>query len=124
MQNNDSYGVVLVTASSKAEAEAIAQALIQSRLAACVSLFPVHSIYTWQGTVHQDDEWQLMIKCDLAKFADLEAKVREIHSYEVPEVIALPILAGSQPYLDWIGEQVGRDRGGNFEDAPGERLQS
>ncbi len=108
---NDGYGVVLVTASSKAEAEAIAQALVQSRLAACVSLFPVHSIYTWQGTVHQEDEWQLMIKCDLAKFQVLEAKVREIHSYDVPEVIALPILAGSQPYLNWIGEQVGRESG-------------
>lgn len=102
---HDRYGVVLVTASSKTEAEAIARNLVEAKLAACVSLFPVQSVYTWQGTVHHDEEWQLMIKCALAKFDALEAKVREIHSYEVPEIIALPILAGSQPYLNWIGEQ-------------------
>jgi periplasmic divalent cation tolerance protein len=100
------FGVVLVTASSREEAGAIAQALVTSHLAACVSLFPVHSIYTWQGEVHQDDEWQLVIKSDLAKFAAIEAKVREVHSYEVPEVIALPLVNGSTSYLQWIVEQV------------------
>ncbi len=100
------YGVVLVTASSRTEAETIAQTLVQSCLAACVNLVPVHSIYTWQGEIHQEDEWQLFIKCDLAKFDALESKIREIHSYEVPEIIALPILAGSEPYLGWIAEQV------------------
>ncbi len=100
------FGVVLVTASSREEAGAIAQALISSHLAACVSLFPVHSIYTWQGEVHQDDEWQLVIKSDLTKFTAIEAKVREVHSYEVPEVIALPLLNGSEPYLKWIAEQI------------------
>ncbi|MBD2069632.1 divalent-cation tolerance protein CutA [Leptolyngbya sp. FACHB-671] len=105
-QNLNRYGVVLVTAASKAEAEAIAQTLIQARLAACVSLMPIQSVYTWQGKVHQEEEWQLMIKTDLNQFADVEAKIREIHSYEVPEIIALPILAGSQPYLNWIAEQT------------------
>ncbi|MBD1998891.1 divalent-cation tolerance protein CutA [Leptolyngbya sp. FACHB-541] len=105
-QNLDRYGVVLVTAASRAEVEAIAQTLIQARLAACVSLMPIQSVYTWQGKVHQEEEWQLMIKTDLNQFADLEAKIREIHSYEVPEIIALPILAGSQPYLNWIAEQT------------------
>jgi len=100
------YGVVLVTAPSRGEAEAIAQALIQAKLAACVSLFPVHSIYTWQDEIHQDDEWQLVIKTDLATFASLEANVRAIHAYEVPEIIALPILAGSQPYLSWLAAQM------------------
>jgi periplasmic divalent cation tolerance protein len=105
-QNLNRYGVVLVTAGSKTEAEAIAHSLIQARLAACVSLMPIQSVYTWQDKVHQEEEWQLMIKTDLNQFADLEAKIREIHSYEVPEIIALPILAGSQPYLDWIAEQT------------------
>jgi periplasmic divalent cation tolerance protein len=100
------HGVVLVTAASREEAEAIAQTLVQERLAACVNFMPIQSVYTWQGKVHQEEEWQLVIKTDLNQFADLEAKIREIHSYEVPEIIALPILVGSQPYLNWIAERV------------------
>lgn len=100
------YGVVLVTAASQKEAEAIAIALVQSQLAACVSLVPIHSIYTWQGELHQEQEWQLLIKTDLAQFPTLETKIRELHSYEVPEIVALPLVAGSQPYLQWISDQV------------------
>lgn len=103
---SSNYGVVLVTAASQQEAEAIATFLVKSQLAACVSLLPIYSIYTWQGKLHQEQEWQLLIKTDLAQFSSLEAKIRELHSYEVPEIIALPILAGSQPYLQWISEQV------------------
>ncbi len=104
--SESNYGVVLVTASSQQEASAIATSLVKSHLAACVSLMPIHSIYTWQGELHQEQEWQLLIKTDLSKFQTLEAKIRELHSYEVPEIIALPILAGSQAYLNWISEQV------------------
>jgi len=100
------FGVVLVTAASQAEAEAIARELIQAKLAACVSLIPIRSIYTWQGKVQQEEEWQLLIKTDLDQFAALEAKVSSIHSYEVPEIIALPILQGSSPYLKWMAEQI------------------
>ena len=98
------YGVVLVTASSQAEAVAIATYLVKSQLAACVNLVPIQSIYTWQEELHQDQEWQLLIKTDLSQFQTLEAKIRELHSYDVPEIIALPILAGSQPYLNWISD--------------------
>ncbi len=100
------YGIVLVTASSQQEAEAIAQALVQAQMAACVSLMPVQSIYTWQGNIHSEQEWQLVIKTNLAQFSTLEKKIRELHSYEVPEIIALPILAGSEPYLQWISDNV------------------
>lgn len=100
------YGVVLVTAASRQEAEAIASALVKSQLAACVSLVPIDSIYIWQGELHQEQEWQLVIKTDLAQFHTLETKIRELHSYEVPEIIALPIVTGSQAYLQWISEQV------------------
>ena len=100
------YGVVLVSASSRSEAEAIAKSLVESQLAACVSIAPIHSIYTWQGELHSEDEWQLLIKTDLTKFEALETKVRSLHSYEVPEIIALPIVAGSRPYLHWISEQI------------------
>ena len=100
------YGVVLVTAPSQQEAEAIATSLVKSQLAACVSLVPIYSIYTWQGELHQEQEWQLLIKTDLGQLPTLETKIRELHSYEVPEIIALPIVAGSQPYLQWIAAQV------------------
>jgi periplasmic divalent cation tolerance protein len=102
------YGVILVTAPSQQEAEMIAETLLQERLAACVTVLPVQSIYRWQGTIHNDQEWQLLIKSDLDRFADLEIKIRQIHPYEVPEIIALPIVAGSQPYLNWISQQVGQ----------------
>jgi periplasmic divalent cation tolerance protein len=105
-KNLPQYGIVFVTASSQPEAEAIAQALLQCRLAACVSLTPIRSLYTWKGDVQDEAEWQLMIKTELQNFPQIEAKVRELHSYEVPEVIALPIVAGSEAYLSWISEQV------------------
>lgn len=99
--------VVLVTADSEVEAEAIAKSLVENQLAACVSLSPIRSIYTWQGEIHSAAEWQLVIKTDLAKFEDLKTKVRAMHSYEVPEIIAIPIVAGSEAYLDWIGQSIG-----------------
>ncbi|WP_414543797.1 divalent-cation tolerance protein CutA [Nostoc sp. CCY0012] len=102
------YGVVFVTTASKQEAEKIAHALVEAKLAACVSMLPIHSIYTWQGEIYKESEWQLLIKTDLAQFSILEAKIRELHSYEVSEIIALPIIAGSQAYLQWISEQVKR----------------
>ncbi|OUL29047.1 MULTISPECIES: divalent-cation tolerance protein CutA [unclassified Nostoc] len=100
------YGVVLTTAANVQEAKAIANALVEAKLAACVSILPIHSVYTWEGEINAEDEWQLLIKTDLAQFPTVEAKIREMHSYVVPEVIALPILAGSQPYLQWISEQM------------------
>lgn len=100
------YSLVLITTSSVTEAEQIAQALVQAQLAACVSFLPIRSVYTWQGQVEQAEEWQLLIKTRLSQFVALEAKVRELHSYEVPEIIAIPIVAGSQPYLQWIAAQT------------------
>ncbi|HEY9876908.1 MAG TPA: divalent-cation tolerance protein CutA [Leptolyngbyaceae cyanobacterium] len=101
-----SYGVVLVTASSQEEALKLADHLVKETLAACVNLFPVHSVYTWQGELHHGTEWQLVIKTNLDRFAQLEAKVQELHSYEVPEIIALPIVKGSDGYLGWLAEQT------------------
>ncbi|MEB3885642.1 divalent-cation tolerance protein CutA [Lyngbya sp. CCY1209] len=102
----DNYGIVLVTAGSKAEAEAIAKGLVEAKLAACVGLTPIHSVYTWKGEVCSEDEWQLIIKTDLSIFQALETKICQLHSYEVPEILAVPIAAGSPAYLQWISEQV------------------
>ncbi len=100
------YGVVLVTAGSQAEGEAIARALVTAKLAACVNILPMQSLYTWQGDLCQEPEWQLLIKTDLDCFEALAAKVRELHTYELPEILALPIATGSSAYLEWLGANV------------------
>ena len=96
--STSSYGVVLVTAASMEEAEAIASSLVEARMAACVSITPVRSIYTWEGKTNSDQEWQLVIKTDLSLFDQLTAKIQELHSYEVPEIIALPIIGLFRTY--------------------------
>lgn|GEM_PF-100053 len=100
------YGIVLVTVASRDEAEKVAKVLVSEKLAACVSLLPVHSVYTWQSQLCQDEEWQLLIKTDLKQFQILETKIQEVHSYEVPEIVALPFVAASMPYLQWMGENI------------------
>jgi len=101
------FGVVLVTTASETEAENLAIALLNDRLAACVSIYPMRSIYRWQGQIENESEWQLVIKTDLKQFEQLSEKIQELHSYAVPEIIALPIVAGSQAYLDWLASHTG-----------------
>ncbi|WP_204152826.1 divalent-cation tolerance protein CutA [Leptolyngbya sp. CCY15150] len=99
-------GVVLVTVSSQSEGEAIARSLVERNLAACVSLMPIQSIYRWQGALCKDAEWQLVIKTNLAQGEDLVQAIQALHSYDLPEIIALPIVAGSSAYLAWVAETV------------------
>ena len=107
MNEYNDCGVVLVTVPSQEEAESIASALVELKLAACVNILPIHcSVYIWEGKVNKDKEWQLIIKTKLSQFPVLEAKIRELHSYEVPEIIALPIVNGFQPYLQWMSDRV------------------
>lgn len=101
-----SLGVVLVTIDTEENANTLAQALVEARLAACVSLSPIQSVYRWQGELHRDREWQLVIKTDLSRLEDLAQFITQHHPYEVPEIIALPITAGSTPYLTWMREQI------------------
>jgi periplasmic divalent cation tolerance protein len=99
--------VVYVTAGSPAEGDRIARALVDERLAACVNrIAPVQSIYRWQGKLEQGEEHLLIIKTQRRLFAALEKRVRELHSYSVPEIVALPIIDGSQDYLQWLGDQT------------------
>ncbi|MEO1209680.1 MAG: divalent-cation tolerance protein CutA [Cyanobacteria bacterium J06638_20] len=100
------FGIVLVTTGTELEARTIAQNLVQAKLAACVNFYPVQSIYTWQGKVQQDPEWQLVIKTDLHRFDELTSTIQAIHSYDVPEIIALPINMGESTYLDWVATQT------------------
>src|SRR5690348_9998555 len=92
--------VVIVTVSSKEEAERIAHTLVHDQLAACVNIIsPIQSVYRWDGKIHNDIELMLSIKTRRALFEDLTECIRRLHSYENPEVIAVPIVAGSEPYL-------------------------
>jgi periplasmic divalent cation tolerance protein len=99
--------VVLVTCASTAEAKKIARALVEKRLAACGNILeaPVRSIYRWKGKVETGREYLLILKSSRRRFARLEAEVKRLHSYDLPEIIALPISAGSAEYLKWIGER-------------------
>ncbi|GAB4182810.1 MAG: divalent-cation tolerance protein CutA [Coleofasciculaceae cyanobacterium] len=109
MENNPAateYCVVLVTASSQEEGKAIAKALVEAKLAACVTLIPAHSIYAWQSQVMDEQQWQMVIKTKFSQFSLLENKIRELHSDEVPEIFSLPIVAGFAPYLQWISDSV------------------
>ena len=93
----------MMTAPSSEEAERIAEMLVKKKLAACVQVLPeMKSIYFWKGEVQRDNERLLLAKTTRANFEALEREVRAIHSYETPEIVALPIVAGSKDYLDWL----------------------
>lgn len=99
--------VVLSTAGSKDEARKIANYLVEQRLAACVNLVPqIESIYRWQGKIESNQEWLLLIKTTADKFAGVRDAIRELHSYELPECIAIAVEDGSPDYLQWIEESV------------------
>lgn len=98
-----SASVVLVTAASEEQAVSIARAIVGEQLAACVNIVgPIRSIYRWRGAVHDDRERLMIIKTRTSLVSRIERRVKELHSYEVPEVIAIPIVAGSKPYLEWL----------------------
>jgi periplasmic divalent cation tolerance protein len=94
---------VFLTAPNGEEATRLADLLVGSQLAACVQILPeMESVFRWQGEVARESEILLIVKTTAEKFGDLEREVRALHSYEVPEIIAVPIVAGSNPYLDWL----------------------
>jgi len=104
--------VVLVTCGSAKEARRIARALVRGKLAACVNIVrtPVESVYRWKGRVESAKEFLLVIKTSRRRFAALEEEIRSLHSYNVPEIIALPVAHGSRSYLAWISESVSRSK--------------
>ena len=99
--------VILVTCPNREIAERIGHTLVEERLAACVSLVPgLLSIYRWEGKVCRDAEILLLIKTRRHRFAALARRVAALHPYSVPEILALPVRAGSRRYLEWVGESV------------------
>lgn len=101
------YVIVLTTLPEGADATAIAEALVEARVAACVNLLPImESVYRWQGTIERDRERQMVIKTSRLQIDALWQRLRDLHPYEVPEFVVLPIVDGSEPYLQWIGEST------------------
>jgi periplasmic divalent cation tolerance protein len=100
--------IVFSTANSEQEARKIAHALVDRKLAACVNIVPqIESVYRWRGQVESAKEWLLLIKTTGEKFPAVQDAIRELHSYELPECIAVRINDGSAEYLQWIADSVG-----------------
>jgi periplasmic divalent cation tolerance protein len=101
------YAIVLTTIPADADAPAFARSIVESRLAACVNLLPpMESVYRWDGEVAQETERQVVIKTSRERVGLLWERVRELHPYDVPEFLVLPIVDGSDPYLRWIAEST------------------
>ena len=99
--------VVLITAPGEEEAARIAKALVDERLAACINIVKgVRSVYRWKGELCDEPECLMLVKTVADNFGPLEARVRELHGYEVPEIIALPVVNGFGAYLDWVEENT------------------
>ena len=99
---------VTTTTGSRAEADAIAQAVVEARHAACVQVVgPITSRYWWEGAVEVAEEWLCLAKTTADRYPALEAAIRELHSYDEPEIVAVPVAAGSPSYLEWVARETG-----------------
>jgi len=109
-QTGGRYRIVLVTCGSMREAQRIGKTVVEKKLAACVNILPggVESVYRWNGKVEHAKEVLMIIKTTAAKLRELEREVKRMHSYDVPEFIVQPIIAGSREYLAWLAESTSR----------------
>ncbi|MGZ4811338.1 MAG: divalent-cation tolerance protein CutA [Terriglobales bacterium] len=98
--------IVLTTTGTREEAGKIARALVERRLAACVNVVEIESVYRWKEAVESAEEWLLLIKTTAEAFSQVQAAIQELHTYDLPECVVLPIENGSEEYLAWIGESV------------------
>lgn len=103
--------VVLTTTDSQAAAEDLASRIVESRLAACVQIVPIASVYRWRGAVQREREWLLLIKTAAARWDELERFIRAAHRYETPEIVLLSIECGSSDYLRWLADESGATAG-------------
>jgi len=100
---------VVTTTERKEDAEKIARTLVEEKLAGCVQIIgPLASIYRWEGSVEHGEEWLCSIKTSHKLYSAVETSIKKLHPYDVPEIIALPIVAGSVEYLRWLGGQIGK----------------
>jgi periplasmic divalent cation tolerance protein len=102
--------LILTNLPDVGQAQRIARSLVSEQLAACVNILPgVQSVYRWQGMVEEAGEVTLLIKTTQARYAELEAALKVLHPYEVPEIIAMPVVAGWPAYLDWVATETQKD---------------
>jgi periplasmic divalent cation tolerance protein len=100
---------VITTTETKADAQAIARALVEKRLAGCVQIIgPITSTYWWQGEIETAEEWLCVIKTRVDLYEQLEAAIKKVHPYDVPEILAVPVVAGSEDYLAWLDSELGK----------------
>ena len=108
------YIQVLITTDREDDAQRIARALVKQRLAGCVHVLgPIQSTYHWEGKIESAQEWRLEIKTRREHFAELERTIRALHTYDVPQILALEIADGSEAYLDWLQRETEVDRAGD-----------
>jgi periplasmic divalent cation tolerance protein len=106
-EGHSDYGVLLTTTPTREEAVKLAKLLTDEKLAACVQLMPIESFYLWQGKTQNEAEVLLLAKTRAALFDRAIARIKAVHSYSVPEIVALPFAAGFAGYLNWIDEVTG-----------------
>lgn len=94
--------LVVTTLGSRADAEAMARALVEAGLAACAQISEIHSVYRWQGRLHSEPEWRLLLKTAPGRYAALEAAIRERHAYELPAIHAIATAEAYAPYAEWV----------------------
>ena len=97
---------VLTTTDNLAEAQTIASALVGRRLAACAQISSIESVYTWEGETHKDQEHRLLIKTTAERYADVESAIIELHSYDLPAIVAFEFSHAHAPFADWIASSV------------------
>jgi len=103
----DQFIQIITTTDDEGLARKIADSLVEKRLAACVQILgPITSVYRWKGKIETAREWQCLVKTSLDRYGAVEAAIKAIHSYETPEIIALPITAGSREYLGWLRDEL------------------
>lgn len=101
------YCQVVTTVDSREAADALARGAVAARLAACAQVVgPITSTYWWGDAVESEDEWQVVFKTTTAAYPALEDHLREVHTYDVPEILCLPVTAGHRPYLEWLDTEV------------------
>ncbi len=101
------YVQVLTTAEAKSQAEKIAETLVDKEMAGCIQIIgPITSVYRWKGKVEKAEEWLCLIKTKAELYDEVEKTIRQMHTYETPEIISMPITAGSKKYLQWLEGEV------------------
>ena len=109
-ESSTSARIVVTTAANSEEATRLGRTLVEERLVACATLFPaIESIYRWKGSIESSVESMLLLKTNAAQLTVLEARLQELHSYETPEFLVLPVEAGSRGYLEWMNQCLGHD---------------